>query len=152
MEKIERVLLTSGIILLPLFFWPGVVSPFETPKILMASIFALLVFLICSIKIAIKGSLNFKLTNFDLPIVLLALVYIASAIIKTPNKLDAFFSPGTALVIILAVIYFYLAANLFSEHKKTLATSICIFSFHLREHTAWKKSNFQKDKHSPFCL
>ena len=124
MEKVERALFTLGIILLPLFFWPGILSPFETPKILIASVFALLVFLICSIKIVIKGSLNFKTTNFDLPVILLALVYTLSALIKTPNKLDAFFLPGTALIIILGAVYFHLAGNLFSDHKKTLATSV----------------------------
>ncbi|MEK7061238.1 MAG: tetratricopeptide repeat protein, partial [Patescibacteria group bacterium] len=126
MEKIERVLLTIGIILLPIIFWPGITSPFETPKILVASIFALLIFLICSIKIIIRGNLSFKLTNFDLPIILLGLIYLVSAFIKTPNKLDAFFLPGTALIIILGAIYFHLSANLFSENKKAIISSIFI--------------------------
>lgn len=126
MEKIERALLTLGIILLPLTFWPGILSSFETPKILLASLFAILVFLACSVKIAIRGTLNFRSTNFDLPVILLALIYIVSALIKTPNKFDAFFLPGTALMIILGAIYFHLAANLFSEHKKSLAASIFV--------------------------
>jgi tetratricopeptide (TPR) repeat protein len=126
MEKIERILLALGIILFPLFFWPSILSPFETPKILVASVFALVTLLVCSIKIAIRGNLNFRQTNFDLPIILLALAYIASAFIKTPNKLDAFFVPGTALIIILGATYFHLTANLFSEHKKSLVTSIFV--------------------------
>ncbi|MCX6706274.1 MAG: tetratricopeptide repeat protein [Candidatus Woesebacteria bacterium] len=126
MEKIERALLTSGIVLLPLVFWPGILSPFETPKILIVAVFALLTLLVCSIKIAIRGSLNFKLSNFDLPVILLALVYIVSALIKTPNKLDAFFLPGTALIILLGALYFHLAGSLFSEHKKSLAASIFV--------------------------
>lgn len=126
MEKIERVLLTLGIILLPLTFWPGLLSSFETPKILIVFVFALLTLIVCSIKIAIRGSLNFKLTNFDLPVILLALIYIVSALIETPNKLNAFFVPGTALIIVLGAIYFHLAANLFSEHKKSLVTGIFV--------------------------
>lgn len=126
MGKIERVLLTLGIISPPLFFWPGLLSPFETPKVLIASIFALLIFIICSIKIAIRGSLNFKQTDFDLPVILLALVYTLSTLIKTQNKLDAFYLPGTTLIIILGAVYFHLAANLFPEHKKTFVTSIFI--------------------------
>lgn len=126
MEKIERILLASGIILLPLFFWPGLFSSFETPKILIAAFFALLIFIICAIKIVTRGKLSFRLTNFDLPIILFMVVYIISAIIKTPNKLDAFFLPGTSLVMILGAIYFYLAANLFSENKKVVGLSIFI--------------------------
>ncbi|MBU1151360.1 tetratricopeptide repeat protein [Patescibacteria group bacterium] len=55
---------------------------------------------------------------------LLALAYIASALIKTPNKLDAFFIPGKALIIVLGAIYFHLSASLFADHKKTLITTI----------------------------
>lgn len=126
MEKIERALLVSGIILLPLFFWPSILSPFETPKVLIALVFAILAFLVCSIKIAFKGNLSFKLSDLDLPVILLALAYIVSALIRTPNKLDAFFVPGTALIIILGAIYFFLAESLFSERKKPLITAIFI--------------------------
>lgn len=126
MEKTERILLISGVILLPLVFWPSLLSSFETPKILIVSAFALLTLLVCSLKTAVRGSLNFKTTNFDLPVILLALVYLVSALVETPNKLNAFYLPGTALIIVLGAVLFHLAANLFSEHKKALAVSIFV--------------------------
>jgi tetratricopeptide (TPR) repeat protein len=126
MEKVERAVFVLGIVLLPLVFWPGIFSSFETPKLLIASLFALLTIIICSVKIAFKGSLSFKLTNFDIPVILLALVYLVSSLVETPNKLDAFFLPGTALIILLGALYFHLAANLFSEHKKFLAVSVFV--------------------------
>lgn len=126
MEKIERIILTLGLILLPLFFWPGLLSPFETPKALIALVIALVIFLVCAVKVAVKGNLSLKLSSLDLPAILLALAYILSAIIKTPNKLDAFFIPGTALVISLGVIYFLFSESLFSDHKKSLLAAIFV--------------------------
>lgn len=126
MEKVERALLILEVILIPLVFWPSILSPFETPKMIVALVFILLTFIICSIKVIIKGGLSFKLTNLDLPIILLALIYVISALVKTPNKLDAFFVPGTALIIVLGVIYYFLASNLFSEKRSSLAISIFV--------------------------
>lgn len=123
-EKIERAILIVGLLFLPLVFSPGILSAFETPKLLLTAIFLSLVLLICSVKIAVRGSLSLKLTNLDLPVILLALAYLASGIIKTPNKTEAFFIPGTASVIILGTLLFFLANAFFTEHRKSLAATL----------------------------
>ncbi len=126
MEKVQKILLTIAIILLPLFFWSGFLFAFETSKIIFISLLALAALTICAIKIAIKGSLNFKFSTFSTTVILLAVAYIASSLIRTPNKVDAFFVPGSALLIILGTVYFLLAGNHFAENKKLLISSIFV--------------------------
>jgi len=117
-EKIERAILIIGLLFLPLVFSPSILSSFETPKLLFVAIFLSLVLLICSLKMAVRGSLSLKLTNLDLPVILLALTYLFSGILKTPSKVEAFFIPGIASTIILGAMLFLLFNSLFPENKK----------------------------------
>ena len=125
-EKIERAILIVGLLFLPLVFSPGILSSFETPKLLFTAFFLSLVLLICSLKIAVRGSLSLKLTSLDLPVILLALTYLISGILKTPSKVEAFFIPGIASIIMLGAVLFLLVNSLFSESKKGVISSLFI--------------------------
>jgi tetratricopeptide (TPR) repeat protein len=54
-----------------------------------------------------KNSISFSASPFDLPVLILAAVYITSSILQTPNKMEAYFLPGTATAVVSAVLLFF---------------------------------------------
>jgi tetratricopeptide (TPR) repeat protein len=86
-------------------------------------LFLALILITASIKTALKGSLTFFANNFDLPVLLLALTYLASTFFRTPNKMEAFFLPGTTTLILITVLVFWVGKG-FSEGKKGLTAAL----------------------------
>lgn len=126
LEKIERFILVLALLTVPVIFSPRILYSFETPKLLVLELAVLLIIFFCLIKILIQGSLTFSFSNLDIPVLLLTISYPLFAILKTPNKTEAFFLPGTAALILTAGLIFFLANSLFSARKKVLTGAIFI--------------------------
>lgn len=117
---IEKGLLVLGLFLLPLAFLPIFLSPFEPVKMALLYLLLALLLLTSSAKAALTDSLTFFASKFDLAMAGLALVYLTAAILKTPNKMEAFFIPGTSAIIFGPVSLFWLVKSHQADKKNFL--------------------------------
>lgn len=113
--------------LLPLFFLPVTVNFYELPKNLLLIGFAGLLVLAWIGKMVTTKRVTFLRTPLDLPVGLLALVFILSSLFASPNRFTSFTSPGaTGTVLALSAIFFVLTNNFKVENLKLLASAIIL--------------------------
>lgn len=125
-NKIKLSIFVLATALIPVFFFPQTASSFDTPKLVLASIAFGLIIVLAIAKLIIKGSITFESTKLDIPVILLALAYLISGILKTPNKTEAFFQPGTATFFILGAIIFLSANQIFAKRKNYLTAALFV--------------------------
>lgn len=117
LSNINKYLIFIGAILFVVFILSGFPSPFYIPKEIFLSIIVSFALIASLIKSIIKGEVKFASGKFDVGVVLLLLAYLLSSIFRTPNKMEAFFFPGTTTFVALSAIY-YLAANQLTKRGK----------------------------------
>ena len=117
LDKIQKFIIILGVVLFPVFILPGFSSPYFVPKEIFLAGIVSIALIAGLLKSIINGEIKFSYGKFDFALTLLTLVYILSAIIKTPNKMEAFFYPGTATFAILALVL-YLLINQFTKYSK----------------------------------
>ena len=120
LENIEKYLLYLVVFILPLAVLPVFPNYFETIKLAVLAGTVVLILVLKSIRSISTGSLSYATGNFDLPVVGLASAVLLSAILKTPNKMEAFFLPGNATIIIASVLLYFLINHLPEHNKKNL--------------------------------
>jgi tetratricopeptide (TPR) repeat protein len=123
LNALEKILVLAVVIFVPLSFAPVFLAPFDPVKLTVLTFLISLLIIIFCLKVIIRKSVFSSSGNFDRPILLLTLAYLAAAIFKTPNKMEAFFLPGTASVILLAAVFFFLAKNL-ANKKQVLSSGL----------------------------
>lgn len=124
LEKIEKYILLTTVFLIPLFILPIFPNPFDTAKIALLATGIALALIVKMVKTIIKGSLEVASSPFDLPVALLAIAYLVSALVKTQSKMDAFFLPGTASIIIGGAILYFLINSSKAKEGSALGTTI----------------------------
>lgn len=117
LEIIERYVLYTTLFLLPLIAISFFANPYTTPKIVVLVVGITILLFIKALKIIASGKISISIGSFDFPVLLLGAAYIASAVLNTPNKLEAFFLPGTATIMAAGVLL-YLIINQESEKEK----------------------------------
>lgn len=122
LESLEKYILYATVLVLPLAVLPIFPNPFGLVKLTILAFGVSLVFLVKAIRILTTGSLKLSVGNFDFPLFLLAAAYIVSAIIKTPNKMEAFFFPGNATLILASFFLYFLINQLSQDTKEKLGT------------------------------
>jgi len=120
LENVERYLLYLAVFILPLAVLPVFPNYFETIKLVILAGTVVLILVLKSIRSIASGSLSYAVGNFDLPAAALAGTVLVSAILRTPNKMEAFFLPGNATFIIAAVLLYFLINQLPEGNKKNL--------------------------------
>lgn len=123
MNKLEKYILYITIFLVPVAFTSLFSNFFDIPKVLILAIGVALTLLLVAVRALLGGKLTIGISNFDFPLLLLLAAYLLSAFIKTPNKMDAFFFPGTASVI-AGVVIFYFLLNIKSANKKSAGVAL----------------------------
>ncbi len=126
LDALEKYLLYILVFLLPIFVLPVFPNSFDTPKIFLLAFGAGLILLVKAIKTIIKGSLEFTSGTFDIPVLLLMISFGIAAIVKTPNKMDAFLSPGTATLVLGGGLLYFLINGVLSKEKETLKKLLVI--------------------------
>lgn len=124
-EKIKTYLIYLTVFLMPLAVTTLFPNPFTTPKLAVLSFGIALVLLVKAVNTFYKGSLSFASGKYDLAVIFLGLSYLLSAIFRTPNKMEAFFLPGTATLVISGVLLYYLLSEFSKKTKRTF--SIVLF-------------------------
>ena len=132
-ELIEKWLLASIIVLLPILFIPAFQNPFNTPKLIVAAVLTGLVLIVKGIKKIATKNPSVTFGTFDIPVLFFAGSFVISSIVATPNKMEAFWLPGvTSFVVIGAILYFIVNQVKDTEKKffsQVLLISGGIFSF-----------------------
>jgi tetratricopeptide (TPR) repeat protein len=130
-DTLEKYLLIAAVLLVPLSVSPLFPNYFTTTKIVLLVGIICLSLLAKFAKTIIKGTFTWASTIFDFPLLLLAGAYLASALIRTPNKMEAFFVPGNTTIILAAVLFYFLLNQLTNSKKLVklaLTVSAAIFS------------------------
>lgn len=111
-EQIENYLLLVLLFLYPIVVLSSVTNSIVTPKVALMSFGVGILLLLKAFKSISKNRVQLSSGNFDLPIVLLAVIYVASAILQTPNKMEAFFLPGTATIVVTGALLYFVTNQL----------------------------------------
>lgn len=117
LDRIERYVLLAILFIVPVIVLPLFPNAFTTTKLVVLVSGVVLALIVKIIKTIVKGELELSSTKFDFPILLLTVAYIISAIVRTPNKMEAFFNPGTATIILGSVLYYFLLNTAKIEKK-----------------------------------
>ncbi len=121
LETVQEYILLAIVFLLPLFVSTAFTNFLEFPKLVLLSFGVSLAVLAKAIITLRKGEFKIGTSPIDFPLLLLAVSYIISALLRTPNKMEAFLFPGTATAIIsLILLYFLLNATATKEKISTL--------------------------------
>ncbi len=107
-EKLEKIIISVTVFLVPVFFLSSFVNIFIPAKTAILVTSVLILFALKLFKIILKGSIDFSTGTFDIPVFLLSACYLASALIQSPNKTDAFFLPGTATIIVACALFYFI--------------------------------------------
>lgn len=124
LDSLEKYILLTTLFFIPLVFLPIFPNAFDTPKIAVLTAGIGLAIIIKAVKTIVKGTWETTSSSFDLPVIFLALAYLLSAIFKTQSKMDAFFLPGTATIILGGGVLYLLLNSLAAQNKKALSVTI----------------------------
>lgn len=135
LNKTFKIILATFVILFPSFLLTNIASFFDFPKVLLLITTVVACMVVWSIKIVTEGKVTLQVSKADIPLLLLVVSYVASAIVKTPNKMEAFGLPGTATVMIGAFLVYVFSKMTFKGEKGTFslvmfmsATVVALFS------------------------
>ena len=132
LTRVEKYLLYGIVFLFPITLLSISSNPFVVPKLALLSFGVAFLLLIRALRVILSGRLDFFSGNFDFPVLLIAIAYLASALLRTPNKMEAFLLPGVATAVIAGALLYFLTNQLKETDKATLSTlvfaSAAIFS------------------------
>lgn len=127
-NQFEKYIVYLAVLLTPLLVLPSFANAFVTPKLAFASFAIGIVLIIKSIRSIMRSSISFSASTFDLPVLLLGGAYVVSSILQTPNKMEAYFLPGSATIMVIGVLFFFVANQLSKNDKGTLRYILFISS------------------------
>lgn len=127
MQRLENYILFLVIFLTPLAVLSISPNPYVPIKLALLVYGMGLVLLIKAIRVFLSGRLDFSTGSFDLPVVILAIAYIVSTLLRTPNKMEAFLLPGTTTIVVSGALLYYLI-NQLSQNAKTTTTKLLFLS------------------------
>jgi hypothetical protein len=122
LTKIEKYILYILIFLFPIAVASTSPNPFVVPKLAVLFYGVALLLLIKALRVIISGKLDFAVGNFDLPVFLIGLSFLLSAIFRTPNKMEAWLLPGTATAVVGGSLLYYLINQHKEEEKHLIST------------------------------
>lgn len=125
-ENTEKYLLYIVLALFPVFILTNYASPYVVPKeiLLIGGVSILIILWI--IRMIVRGSFSFSIGKFDLGVLLIAISYLLSTFLATPNKMEAYLLPGTTTFVLGSAVLYYLI-NQFDQKAKNEA-GIALFT------------------------
>lgn len=126
LSAVRKYLLYILIILCPIFVFSFSASSFVVPKEILLAVLGGAAIIVLTAESIIQRSLSFKVGKFDLAVLLIALAYAASGIFAAPNKMEAFFFPGTATIVIASAVVYFLINQLDAKGKEETSLALTI--------------------------
>ena len=121
---LEKIIIYACIFLLALFIVPSFPAAFVLPREILLAASVILLLILWSIKLVMAGSLTFAKGKYDWPVLLIALTYLLSALFVTPNKMEAFWLPGTACFVVASAFLYFFVNQLKKEEKEGVVISL----------------------------
>jgi len=116
MNKIISICLIGLAFLVPLFFLPFTSDFYEFNKNMLLIVSAFILLVLWLLKMALERKITFKKTPLDLPVLILAGVFILSSVLNASNKWETLWTPlGTGTIISLVIYYFIITNNIRKE-------------------------------------
>lgn len=126
LDQITVFFLAAFILLFPSFFLTTYSNVFDLPKIILMVGIILILLVLFAVKLIVEGKFTIATSNADLPLLMLTVAYVISATIRTPNKMEAFMSPGIATVILGSFLIFQFTKMIFKSEKSMVAQSLVV--------------------------
>ncbi len=129
-DKAEKYLSIAFIFVLPFFVMSVSSNPFTITKLLLAVFFCVAGVIIIGLKTIVTGKLSYRLSVYDIPVLLVGASYLASAVFRTPNKMEAVLLPGTATAVVGGVLIYFIINQLKDKSPiaRTLVLSGAVYS------------------------
>ena len=125
-ETIEKYLLYIVLALFPVFVLSTYSAPFVIPKEVLLVGGAGLIIILWAVKIVIEGKLSFSVGKFDLGVALIAVSYLVSTFLATPNKMEAYLLPGTTTFVLGGAVLYFLINQFDQKTKKGGLTALLV--------------------------
>lgn len=125
-KKTELGLMSMLVLVLPIFVVNSFANVIETPKTILLVVVLLAVLVLKAIRALMDSTISFTSSQFDIPAFLLAAIYILSAVLQTPNKMEAIFLPGNTTVVVSSVVAYFIINQFNKSEKKILQASLFI--------------------------
>lgn len=123
-EKFEKYIILLTLFLFPSFVIPILPNPFVVSKIAILTYAALVFIFIFAVKTIISGKFTLSLGSFDLSVFLIGVSFLASSLLRTSNKMEAFLLPGTASIILISVLFYFFINQRTDDEKKEILKAI----------------------------
>ena len=121
LAKIEKYIIYATVFLLPITVLSISSNPYVVPKLIVLVYGVIIALIIRCIRVAVSGKLDLQISKFDFPILFVIAAYLLSAVLRTPNKMEAFLLPGTATAVVGGGFLYFLINQLSKEEKKSLS-------------------------------
>jgi len=131
LKLVEKYILYGTIFLIPVAFANISPNPYVVVKLIVLVTGVTLALLLWCARVLVSGKVEFHKGIFDLPVALIVVSYLASAILRTPNHMEAILLPGTASAVVASGVLYFLI-NQYEQKRgfvMTLLTSGALFSF-----------------------
>ncbi len=129
LEAIEKYTLYLTIGLIAVFVLFNNTSPFVIPKETILVAGAGLLILVWTAKMLVKGVFTFHSGKFDLGVILIALAYLASTFLATPNKMEAYLLPGTTTFVLGGALLYFLIDQFDLKTKNAVKSVLFVSGF-----------------------
>jgi len=139
LKNLEKYIIFSIIFLAPLAVFSIFPNSFLTIKLSILSFGVVLALFVRMIRILSTDIFEIKTSKLDFAVFLLFVSYLLSTILRTPNKMEALFFPGTTLIILSSILLYFLVNQFGEKDKETtlytlfgsgvIASLVSIFSF-----------------------
>lgn len=122
LKQIENIVLFIFFILFPVFLMPSVQNPVVTAKLVLLAIALVVVVILKAIRnmtSKTKG-IVFATSSLDLPVLLLSFAYVVSGYLVTPNRLEAFWLPGSASFFVGGAVLYFVLRQLHEKERSLI--------------------------------
>jgi len=122
----KKIFLNIILFLFPFFFLNVTQEYFVTNKLYLLGFGSLFLLLISGVELLLTKKISWQKNPFDNLILLFLTSVAVSTLFSSPNKIQALLNPnfGLAMMISLAVLYFYLSRNVRAIHESLLQSRI----------------------------
>ena len=127
LNKIEKITIYITLLTLPVILLPNFINPYTTTKLSLLALTSVIVILIKALKIFLKGEFEYSFSKLNFGIITLISAYILSGTLVSPNKMEAFFLPGTASIYIFGGVLFLTIADM-GKKTKSIISKTLLFS------------------------